>query len=244
MFDHNKEEALLMAQTGPLNGQWYAIKTGILLGRDNTCDIVISDRQVSRQHARISSTQDGYVLEDLKSKNGTHHNGNRIEKQVVLQEGDLIQIALAQSFVFISSDATLPLESTNFQSEFKKASHPVTSMSISGELFIDKKSRRVWIRMENLQGELTNIEVLPPLSASQYRLLEILSDNQGQVITRYDLISTIWGENQALEISMQALDALVRRLRDRLSSVNPDFNYLTTVRGHGLRFDNPKPIHT
>ena len=37
----------------------------------------------------------------------------------------------------------------------------------------------------------------------------------------------------------QALDALVRRLRERLASVDPQHTYLITVRGHGLRLDNP-----
>ena len=37
----------------------------------------------------------------------------------------------------------------------------------------------------------------------------------------------------------QALDALVRRLRDRLAETQPDHNFIITVRGHGLRLDNP-----
>jgi DNA-binding response OmpR family regulator len=35
-----------------------------------------------------------------------------------------------------------------------------------------------------------------------------------------------------------AIDALVRRLRDRLAEVDPGHNYIVTVRGHGFRFDN------
>ena len=40
-------------------------------------------------------------------------------------------------------------------------------------------------------------------------------------------------------IPEQALDALIRRLRDRLASVDPSHTYIITVRGHGLRLDNP-----
>ena len=36
----------------------------------------------------------------------------------------------------------------------------------------------------------------------------------------------------------QAIDALVRRLRDRLAEVAPDHQYIVTVRGHGFRLDN------
>ncbi len=49
----------------------------------------------------------------------------------------------------------------------------------------------------------------------------------------------IWGQEQLYEISEQALDALVRRLRERLQSVDKSFDYIKTVRGHGLRLENP-----
>jgi DNA-binding response OmpR family regulator len=42
-----------------------------------------------------------------------------------------------------------------------------------------------------------------------------------------------------LNVSEQALDALVRRLRDRLAEIDPIHNYIITVRGHGLRLENP-----
>jgi DNA-binding response OmpR family regulator len=35
------------------------------------------------------------------------------------------------------------------------------------------------------------------------------------------------------------MDALVRRLRDRLAELDPAHLYIETVRGHGLRLDNP-----
>jgi DNA-binding winged helix-turn-helix (wHTH) protein len=42
-------------------------------------------------------------------------------------------------------------------------------------------------------------------------------------------------------VSEQALDALIRRLRDRLAAIDPTHTYVVTVRGHGLRLDNPSP---
>jgi DNA-binding response OmpR family regulator len=49
----------------------------------------------------------------------------------------------------------------------------------------------------------------------------------------------VWGEEQAIDVSEQALDALVRRLRDRLATVDPNHSFIITIRGHGLRLDNP-----
>jgi DNA-binding winged helix-turn-helix (wHTH) protein len=214
------ETPLLVAQSGQLAGQRWQLKHRMLIGRDSTCDIVIPDRQISRHHARITPTSAGVLLEDLGSKNGTHWNGHRVDDTVVLQDGDNLQVAYAQQFTFVSSDATLPLDSeeTDYQS------------MDTGVLRIEKRSRRVWIG---------NAEVVPPLSVSQYKLLEVLYENQGRVVSRYKIIETVWGEDQAIVVSEQALDALVRRLRDRLGNVDAQHSYIVTVRGHGLRLDNP-----
>jgi pSer/pThr/pTyr-binding forkhead associated (FHA) protein len=80
-----------------------------VLGREATCDVVVADRQISRYHARLTPTPEGVILEDLGSKNGTHHNGVPLTGPVVLQDGDLFSVALAQQFLFLTSDATMPL---------------------------------------------------------------------------------------------------------------------------------------
>ena len=39
---------LLIAQTGPLNGQRWIIKGDVIVGRDDSCNVVIQNRQGSR----------------------------------------------------------------------------------------------------------------------------------------------------------------------------------------------------
>jgi hypothetical protein len=219
MAKKGEEVPMLIAQAGVLNGQRWSVRGSLVIGRDPTCEIVIPDRQVSRRHARLSVTQDGIMLEDLGSKNGTHCNGIRVDEPVQLSDGDSVQVALAQLFTFLSSDATLPLEGEDY----------LERVSEAGLLRLEKRSRRVWLGKE---------EVLPPLSVSQYKVLELLYDNQGHIVTRQQLIEAIWGEDQAIIVSEQALDALIRRLRDRLASIDPTHAFIATVRGHGLRLDN------
>ena len=79
-----EEYPMLVAQEGPLNNQRWPLARTVVLGRDSTCDIVIPDRQVSRYHARITPTQEGMILEDLGSKNGTHCNGMPLTAPLVL----------------------------------------------------------------------------------------------------------------------------------------------------------------
>ncbi len=237
MERNTQEGALLVAQSGPLNGQRWFLRETLLIGRDRDCDVVVPDRQVSRHHARLFLDAKGVYLEDLGSKNGTHYNGQRITQAVLLQDGDIIQIALAQKFVFLSSDATVPLEDQGFSPMEEKAMEG--GGSSLRRLRLDKLGHRVFITLEQGEGMRREVEVVPPLSVAQFRLLEKLYENQGKVISREELAVTVWGEEGAFEVSEQALDALVRRLRQRLAEVDPHHTYVVTVRGHGLRLENP-----
>lgn len=60
-------------------------RESILIGRDIECDVVIKDAKASRKHCRLTRTDDGFVLEDLGSRNGTFVNGARIEGSVTLK---------------------------------------------------------------------------------------------------------------------------------------------------------------
>ena len=104
------ELPILIAQNGPLNGQRWLLERAMVVGRDPSCDLIINDRQISRFHARFEATADGIYLEDLGSKNGTYYNGRLVEEPVLLKDGDQVQVALLQHFTFLTSDATMPLE--------------------------------------------------------------------------------------------------------------------------------------
>jgi len=106
---------------------------------------------------------------------------------------------------------------------------PIFEVNKTQGLLLDKKSRRVWVGVR---------ELMPPLSVPQFRLLEALFEQPGLVVSRERLVDSVWGRDQSEGVSEQALDALIRRLRDRLSEIDPDHVYIVTVRGHGLRLEN------
>ena len=214
-MENAQEYPFLVAKAGPLSGQRWSLANPIVVGRESHCDLIIDDRQVSRFHARLTPTPEGIVLEDMGSKNGTQCNGSPVKNPIVLQDGDLIQISLIQEFIFFTSDATAPLSEPQEQ---------------GSRLRLDVRSRRVWI---------LNQQIVPPLSALQFHLLQVLYERPGQVISRQELVSYAWGDDQSAGVSDQALDALIRRLRDRLSEIDPEHIYIVTVRGHGIRLDNP-----
>lgn len=61
----------------------------VVLGRDASCDIPIDDPSTSRRHAKITPTENGYIVEDLGSKNGTLIN-DVPGKSIPLRSGDRI----------------------------------------------------------------------------------------------------------------------------------------------------------
>ena len=61
------------------------------IGRDARCDLAIDHMTVSRIHARLERTPEGWVLKDLSSTNGTRVNGWRVRGQVTVRAGDVIR---------------------------------------------------------------------------------------------------------------------------------------------------------
>jgi DNA-binding response OmpR family regulator len=209
---------ILVAPLGEMRGnRWVLEKAEFVIGRDPTCDLSVADRQISRFHARISRNDRSYVLADLGSKNGTHLNGARITEETTLQDGDEIQVALALTLIFVGSEATMPL-SIEGLNEYNV-----------GRLRMEIQAHRVWI---------VDLEVEPPLSPPQFRLLELLYRNPERVVGRDEIANHVWPGTAGVGVSDQAIDALIRRLRDRLAEADPGHEYVLTVRGHGFRLVN------
>lgn len=209
------EKPVLIVREGQLLGQrWTVEEDEYVIGRGAECHLVLPERQVSRQHVKILHDNGRYQLQDLGSKNGTHLNGKQVTGTVPLQDGDEIQIALAVKLVFVGTDATLPLT--------------FDPPSLDKPLMIDEAQRAVVINGEELD---------PPLSLAQFRLLQLLYNADSAVVSRDRIVETVWPGTEGIGVSEQAIDALVRRLRDRLAEADP-YDYVVTVRGHGFRLDN------
>jgi DNA-binding response OmpR family regulator len=66
----------------------------------------------------------------------------------------------------------------------------------------------------------------------------LLVDAGGGIVDRETVVRSVWPEAMEEGVSEQAIDALVRRLRERLAELDAEHNYVLTVRGHGFRFQN------
>ncbi|MDZ4848260.1 MAG: SpoIIE family protein phosphatase [Pirellulaceae bacterium] len=202
--------AYLNALTGTALGKRYELdRIETIMGRHPECHVVLDSGAVSRQHAKIVRDGDRYMLEDLKSRNGTFVNGRLIGEPTAMQDGDVLRICeLELSF---HSD----LEPSNFSEadrdgssmgvliyddENESPSHSVTAKievrsgvygSTVGATSEVKLAAMVEI-MQALGKALSMDEVLPKVLDSLFRIFIqadrgfiILNDAEGNLHPRW-----------------------------------------------------------
>lgn len=209
------EKALLIWREDELiKDQWILddSQPEITIGRSADCVVSIPVRWISRNHAVLHREKGQFMLEDAGSKNGVFINGQRVTKPTPLSDGDIVQLAPGLELIYVDSEATAPLPGRKGLG-----------------LQIDTSERQVYIH-----GQV----VTPPLSNQQYQLLERLTQQPGKVYSRAEVIDAAWPGESAEGVTDDAIDALVRRLRQRLAEIEPEHNFVVTVRGYGFRLDN------
>jgi pSer/pThr/pTyr-binding forkhead associated (FHA) protein len=196
----------------PSQFEWN--QPALSIGRDGANDIVIDHPLASRRHARLERDENGYLVRDLDSTNGTYVNGDRIEGARVLHNQDRIWVADAE-IVFNDPEATqkgpLPAE--------------ILRRVRAGEeaIRLDSRAKEVYI-----QGKLID----PPLTVKEFQLLELLYTHKGQVISKDEIAKNVWDYEV---YDYNAIDALIYRLRQRIETDPGNPRFIVTVRGFGYK---------
>ncbi|WP_168582871.1 FHA domain-containing protein FhaB/FipA [Gephyromycinifex aptenodytis] len=85
--------SVLAVVEGSLRGTTVPLKeSGVLLGRNPECTLVLDDDFASGRHARIYFAEKSWYVEDLDSTNGTYVGGERIDVPTPLREGTQLRI--------------------------------------------------------------------------------------------------------------------------------------------------------
>ena len=101
----------LAAISGKLKGAIFAInEEALVIGRETAANLCIADASVSRRHSKIEKKEDGFVITDLESLNGTFVNDVPVRSRL-LEHGDRVRIGDSQ-FLFLTheGDATVEVE--------------------------------------------------------------------------------------------------------------------------------------
>lgn len=193
------------------------------IGRKAPADLVVPLLQISRQHARITREPEGYFLCDLDSRNGTFVNGQPVARTPQrLYGGDEIVLGGVAIFRFEDPDETVQ----------------GPRLGRFRGVWIDRETLTVWVDAQPIE---------PPISPAQYTLLELLYREAGKIVSRDEIIATVWPEADPAGVSMSAINGLIKRLRERLRETQlralghpPEEEYLEVLRGHGLRLNHPE----
>ena len=121
------------------------------IGRRNDCDLRIADLSVSRLHAQLDRDEDGWLLSDLGSRNGTRVNGWLVRDPVPVRVGDVLQFGSAAFLVQARARAA--------RTRADPLAHPP-----SGDGFV------IWVQLES-EGVTTVLLVRHGLTATTGHVL-------------------------------------------------------------------------
>ncbi|MFA5794260.1 MAG: FHA domain-containing serine/threonine-protein kinase [Candidatus Brocadiia bacterium] len=84
----------LVIEKGPNKGETFTLTSqfkSVIIGRESSAHLKLSDTMTSRLHFKVESRTDGYYVIDTGSMNGTFVNGKRVEEKI-LKIGDMVQV--------------------------------------------------------------------------------------------------------------------------------------------------------
>jgi pSer/pThr/pTyr-binding forkhead associated (FHA) protein len=84
---------ILVITDGVLKGTRLPIPDeGVVVGRDEGCDITLPDQGVSREHCRVLLHNSGVWVRDLGSRNGVFLKGKRVNRPKQIMPGDVLKV--------------------------------------------------------------------------------------------------------------------------------------------------------
>lgn len=78
---------------------------------------------------------------------------------------------------------------------------------------------------------------VPTLTKLEYRLFLLLYGRLGQIVSKYDVVEAVWGEDYIEKVDDARIDKLVARLRSKIEPDPRNPRHLITVRGRGYRLE-------
>ncbi len=131
-----------------------------LIGRSPDCTLCIPDDSISGHHAQLTPTDQGWVLQDLGSSNGTAVNGQGIEQAVLLTSGSQIMLGTSVVLLFLDEPAneapTVAEMPTEERSPENKA--PKRSLKVQGASEEDLRLvKAMSVRSQKIRNEIAKV---------------------------------------------------------------------------------------
>lgn len=164
-------KASLLVVQGAETGMRFELGEGLVhLGRGVQNEIRVLDTEVSRSHADIEKTPDGYVIVDRNSSNGTFVNGQQIQKRT-LTNGDQVLVGRT---LMLFADAAVPVAKPAEQVRLDAVDRSSIISQLPQEA--DREPAPALISQANVLQTLYRIseEAVRPFASAQQLLQRIL----------------------------------------------------------------------
>ena len=174
------DQPILIVQGGAKDGEMVPVeKDTAVMGRLPESDVFVDEPVVSRKHAEILRTDEGYFLHDLKSTNGTFVNSDRMdsEAQQLLRDGDEIRLGKGEiSFVFRHFAAST-LKMTIMEPAIGETGVAAVAEPEAQDMDLYEGSVRLKVEAEGDVQQVVHF-VQEIRNRSQLRLLRLVSNTQ------------------------------------------------------------------
>ncbi len=159
MSKGRKSTPSLLTIHGETPGKLYELdRDVVLIGRELSCQIILSRKFVSRKHARITRVGESFEIEDLESNCGTLLDGNRIIGRVPLPNGSHIKIG---NYVFVFNFPAVVVTDDDDSSStiigVLEVIRPETSLGPASAVHPEEKLRHV-LEISRKLGETLRLE--------------------------------------------------------------------------------------
>ena len=209
--------ARLAAISGKLKGAIFAIdEETLVIGRETAANLCIADASVSRRHSKIEKKEDGFVLTDLDSLNGTFVNDVPVKSRL-LEHGDRVRIGDSQ-FLFLTHEGDAMSKSSDVTID--------EAQVISGSTVQFRFDHAINLMARDLSALMkvsTTINSIRGLDDLLERLLELLFEvvpaergailltNEGSFETSLVFgLDRAQGKNQAVNVSRTIVQQVLR----------------------------------
>ncbi|HSD44983.1 MAG TPA: sigma 54-interacting transcriptional regulator [Pyrinomonadaceae bacterium] len=173
----------LAAISGKLKGAFFAIdEDALIIGRETAANVCLADAAVSRRHSKIEKKDDGFVITDLESLNGTFINGVPIRTRV-LQHGDRVRIGDSQ-FLFLLHDGEPSKSSEVTLDEVQIITGPTVQVRLDEAVFQMERNLSALMKVSTAINAIRGLD--PLLERLLERLFEVVPAQRGAILLTTD----------------------------------------------------------
>lgn len=169
--------AVLKVLKGSCPGQLVELHgERMVMGRHPNCHIVLDNAAVSRNHAQILESHGSYFLEDLRSRNGTLLNGEKIRGRTPLNDGDEIKVCdVLMSFHLgaVPAETPVPIQDVPPRPTDELAAQRAT---VAADVFLESTSK--------LLAEMKIVEGPPSDNSSIITTLDVAAGKHPRISVR------------------------------------------------------------